>query len=203
MIDPRLPLQYRGIRLLTTIYKFYTSILNSRLTDPAEKNNIFHDEQNGFQKNRTCANHIFSLTSIIRNRKKIRKKLPIFMAYVDHIDRTLSYYKLRSLGFLSKHYDSIKSLYFSCQASVNVNSFFTDWFQTYYGVRYGDALSPTLFGIYINALAVDLKGCNNGINIGDLILHALLYADDLALIPDSETNLQKMLDAVFVWCKKW
>ncbi len=53
---------------------------------------------------------------------------------------------------------------------------------------------PTLFGIYINDLAVDLKGCTNGINIRDLILHALLYADNLALISDSEINLQKILD---------
>ncbi len=36
MIDPRLPLQYRGIGLLSIIYKYYTSILNSRLTDTAE-----------------------------------------------------------------------------------------------------------------------------------------------------------------------
>ncbi len=64
MIDPRL-LQYRGISLLSTIYQFYISILNSRLTDTAERNNIFNDEQN-----------IFSLTSIIRNHKN--KKTPYF-----------------------------------------------------------------------------------------------------------------------------
>ncbi len=100
-------------------------------------------------------------------------------------------------------YDSIKWLYSSCQASVNVNGIFTNWFKTDYGVHQEDALSPTLFGIYINHLPVDLKVCTNGINIGDLILHALFYADDLALISDSEINLQKMLDAVFLWCKKW
>ncbi len=69
MIDPHLPLQYRGISLLSTINKFYTYILNSRLTDTAERNKIFHDEQNGFQKNHSCADHIISLISIIRNRK--------------------------------------------------------------------------------------------------------------------------------------
>ncbi len=52
MIDLRLPLQYRGISLLSTIYQFYTSILNnSRLTDTVERNNIFHDQQNVFRKN--------------------------------------------------------------------------------------------------------------------------------------------------------
>ncbi len=73
------------------------------------------------------------------------------MAYVDlekafdRIDRTLLYYKLRSLGFGGQMYDPIKSLYSSYYTSVNVNVFFTDSFQTDYGVRKGDALSPTLF----------------------------------------------------------
>ncbi len=64
---------------------------------------------------RSCADHIFSLTSIIRNQKN---KLT-FMAYIDlektfdRIDRLLLYYKLRSLGFVGKMYDSIKSLYSS------------------------------------------------------------------------------------------
>ncbi len=48
MIDPHLPLEYRGFSLLSSTYTFYTSILNSRLTDTAERNNIFHYEQNNF-----------------------------------------------------------------------------------------------------------------------------------------------------------
>ena len=31
----------------------------------------------------------------------------------------------------------------------------------------------------------------------------LLYADDIVLIAGSESNLQKMLDHVSEWCKKW
>ncbi len=100
-------------------------------------------------------------------------------------------------------YDYIKLLYSSCQASDNVNSFLINQFQSDYGICQGDALSPTLFGIYINDLAVDLKYCDNGINARDLILLALFYADDLTLISYSETNLKKILDSVFLWCKQW
>ncbi len=58
------------------------------------------------------------------------------------------------------------------------------------------------FDIYINDLSVDRKGCDTCINIGDLILHTLFYADNFTLISDSGNNFQKTLDAVFIWCKK-
>ena len=32
---------------------------------------------------------------------------------------------------------------------------------------------------------------------------SLLFADDIAIIAKSEADLQQMLDAVNVWCKKW
>jgi hypothetical protein len=46
LIDPRHPLQYRGISLLSTVYKLFTSILNNRITACAETNDSFVDEQN-------------------------------------------------------------------------------------------------------------------------------------------------------------
>ena len=49
-IDPRLPLQYRGISLLSTVYKIFSSILNVRITKCAEEQGLFADEQNGFRK---------------------------------------------------------------------------------------------------------------------------------------------------------
>ncbi len=58
-IDPRLPLQYRGISLLTTIYKLFAGILNNRLVTYLE-DNIYAEEQNGFRQNRSCAEHVFT-----------------------------------------------------------------------------------------------------------------------------------------------
>ncbi len=49
------------------------------------------------------------------------------------------------------------------------------------GVRQGDGLSPTLFGLYINDLAKALNSSGKGIKLNeDLIIALLLYADDLA-----------------------
>ena len=34
-------------------------------------------------------------------------------------------------------------------------------------------------------------------------MSSLLFADDIVLISENETNLQKMLDIVYKWCQKW
>ena len=69
MADLRLPLKYRGISLLSTVSKLYSSIINNRLVEYFDQNNIIVDEQNGFRSKRSCIDHIYGLTSIIRNRK--------------------------------------------------------------------------------------------------------------------------------------
>jgi hypothetical protein len=72
-----------------------------------------------------------------------------------------------------------------------------------YGVRQGDNLSPTLFSIFINDLADDIKKFNVGIETSDDKLTLLLYADDIVLLAPSEENLQVMLDEVANWTNRW
>ena len=205
--DPRIPLQYRGISLLSTVYKIYSSILNKRLIKVVEENHIYCEEQNGFRKSRSCMDHIFTLTSIIRNQKNSRK--PTFICFVDFqkafdsIDRALLFYKLRKLKVGGKFFESLRSIYSDCYACVSINKFCTEWFNTNFGVRQGDPLSPTLFGLYINDLVDEMNVCNSGVNVLDVKLNLLLYADDIALIAESENQLQAMLHILYKWCKKW
>ena len=207
LLDPRVPLQYRGICLLSTVYKLFSGILNQRITKVADENALFVDEQNSFRKKRSCIDHIFTLTSIIRNRKA--KRLPTYVAYIefekafDRVDRNLLVHKLLSLGINGRIIESLKCIYNKCAAGINVNGYITDWFNTEYGVRQGDTLSPTLFGLYINDLVTELKNNTNGITCEEFIIQCLLYADDLVLISETEEDLQNMLHVLNDWCKKW
>ena len=52
--DPRSPMSYRGISLLSCVYKVYTALLNRRIVKYCDELNILVDEQNGFRKGRSC-----------------------------------------------------------------------------------------------------------------------------------------------------
>ena len=108
------------------------------------------------------------------------------------------------IGIVGNIYNAISSLYKDPRSRVILNNMATDWFNCPLGVKQGDIISPTLFAIYINDLAEELKGSGIGIEIGEeLVLSCLLYADDIVLLADSETDLQALLNIVNVWCSKW
>ncbi len=68
--DPRDPLSYRGISLASSMYKVYSTIINTRLSVWSESNGKIVDEQNGFRKKRSTVDQIACLTNIIDTRKK-------------------------------------------------------------------------------------------------------------------------------------
>ena len=82
LLDPCVPLNYRGISLLSCTYKLYTSVLNDRLCCYNDSNGLIADEQNGFRKNRSCSDHIYALTSVVRNRKN--QNLDTYCAFIDY-----------------------------------------------------------------------------------------------------------------------
>ncbi len=55
--DKRLPCNYRGISLLSCMYKAYSSVLNNRVERFFEAENYLTEEQNGFIMGRTCEDH--------------------------------------------------------------------------------------------------------------------------------------------------
>ena len=207
--DARVPLNYRGISLLSTLSKIYTSLLNIRLMKFLDKNNILADEQNGFRKDRSCIDHIFVLNSIIKNR--MNQGRSTFAAFIDFkkafdfVDRELLLLKLMDNGIHGNIYQSIKSLYHGTSACVRLNGQLTDWFDIYTisGVRQGDALSPSLFAIYVNDLLLELKSINGGINAGDENISCLAYADDIVIVANSPEKLNTLLRRLDEWCVQW
>ena len=193
MIDPRLPLQYRGISLLSTVYKLFSSIINEKITKTAENNDLYADEQNGFRVGRSCEEHVFTLSSIIRNRKS--QHLSTFVAFVDmekafdRVNRDLLFYEMLKLGFNGKLLRCIRSIYNANKTCININGYTTEYFTMQYGVKQGDCLSPTLFNLYINDMVEDIKETCDGIQIEHFKVHCLLYADDIAFISGSPEDL--------------
>ena len=81
MADHRDPLSYRGIALASVSYKLYCNILNDRLTQWVDDNDLLADEQNGFRKQRSTVDQLSTLTNIIDVRKRLKKST--FCAFID------------------------------------------------------------------------------------------------------------------------
>ncbi len=79
--DQRIPLNYRGISLLNTIMKIYSSMINSRITEFEDSIDLIVDEQNGFRTKRSCTEHIYILNSIINS--SLKNNMDVFCAFID------------------------------------------------------------------------------------------------------------------------
>ena len=112
--DKRIPLNYRGISLLSVLSKLYSAVLNNRLWNYLEDEHFLAEEQNGFRRNRSCEDHVYSACTLIRNRLLSKKDaFGVFIDFqkaFDFVDRDVLLYKLLSNGIDGKIYNSIKSI---------------------------------------------------------------------------------------------
>ena len=185
--SPLYPLNHRGISLLSTVCKVFSAILNNRITLYAEMTGIFADEQNGFRRLRSCLDHLFVLTTVIRNRKL--QGLSTYCAFIDFAKAFDSvwhpalWHKLLACGIHGNILRTIQALHANLLGSVRVNGALTDWFSIKAGVRQGDTLAPTLFAIYVSDLALEINALNKGVTIGDGDqISILMYADGVVLL---------------------
>ncbi|KAI4894756.1 hypothetical protein NFI96_009065 [Prochilodus magdalenae] len=114
------------------------------------------------------------------------------------------YYKILQNGVGGKVYDIIKSMYVNNKCGIKIGNKTTDLFTQGRGVRQGCSLSPTLFNIYINDLAVLLEqSAAPGLTLNHTEVKFLLYADDLVLLSPTERGLQQHLDLLEEYCQNW
>ena len=189
------------------VAKLYSSILNRRLQNFLETNKILAEEQNGFRASRSCIDHILVLCSVLRNRKALG--LSTFLSFIDFqkafdsVDRNLLFFKLSQIGISGRFYNAISAMYSNPRSKVLLNEYETDFFDCPIGVKQGDNISATLFSIFINDLAEEIKATGIGLDLTEnvanvdfkesyknLFLNILLYADDIILLTSNENDLQ-------------
>ena len=184
----------------------YCSVLNERLDKWLARNNTLVDEQNGFRKSRSTIDQVTSLTNLIETR--LKRKLSTYAAFIDFrkaydsADRDLLWQRLVHAGVKDKILKAVQSLYNSVSSCMRINGFTTDWFDVNVGLRRGCPLSLLLFNCFINDLALKIKAVGKGISVDDNErICILLYADDIVLIGENETDLQTMLNELSNWCE--
>ncbi len=110
---------------------FY-GIINHCIVDNCESNNIYEDKQNGFRLKRSCEDHIYTLTSIIRNR--LLHKQSTYLCSIDiqkafdWVDGDILFYILLKYNINGNIYKCIKVIYIHQVACVKINDNVTDSF---------------------------------------------------------------------------
>ena len=203
------PNNYRGICIMNALLKVLCTLMNNRLTTFCLNNNLINREQIGFQKNSRTSDHILTLKTIVNKYVVDQKGKKLYTCFVDFQKAFDSVWhdglfrKLENKGINGNFLELIKSIYKKTRCAVKINNRTTNFFGYGKGVQQGNPLSPLLFNLYINDLFETLKNDSSVSLDNQHNINALMYADDLIILSTTEHGLQKSLDALNEYCKKW
>ena len=208
------PSNYRGITLLSCLAKLFTSILNDRLNEYLEVFGILSINQAAFRKNHSITDHIFTMKCLIdqffQHKRRLYCVFIDFEKCFDKIWRKALWHKLIQQGVTGKILQVIYNIYQNAKSTIELNGEYSDYFQSFRGIRQGENLSPILFSMFVNDLedylyenkCDSLNFCRND-NTHWFKLFMLFYADDTVLLAESPKALQLMLNNVSEYCKLW
>ena len=198
---------YRGITLLSVVYKLLSAILNSRLSAFCEREGKLAEEQGGFRPGRGCADQVFNLDSIVKGRLLDNK--PTFLCFIDikkaydRVWRDGLWARLAAIGVRGKMWRIIRMMYSTTSSSVFAGGKDSDFFDFDLGVRQGDVSSPLLFSIFFNGLIEMLREKGYGVHIEWKCVCGLWYADDIVLLAEDPSDLREMMACVDQCCHQW
>ena len=147
--------------------------------------------------------------SIIFKSLSVKKRL--YCCFVDYtikafdsVQRVMLWYKLYHIGVRCKLLQVIKSMYLNVTTCVQVDGF--NYFTNELGLIQGEVLSPILFSLYVNdcEMAFINSTCSSiPLELKDLNLFLLMYADDVVIFSESISGLQNMLDTLYEYTKMY
>lgn len=197
---PELVTSYRPISLLPTLSKVCEKIILKRLNKVLTTKNIIPEHQFGFRVNHSTIEQINRVTTKIRNTfEKNEYCNAIFLDVAQAFDKVWHeglLLKLRRI--LPKNlYTLLKSYLTNRLFKVKVNNETTKLHAIRAGIPQGSVLGPILYLIYTHDLPTRQE------------ITIATYADDTVILTShlsaerASQNLQKYLDVVQLWFKKW
>jgi len=156
--------------------------------------------QYGFMPDRGTRNAIFILRML--SERSIQHQQSIFICFVDYkkaFDRVQHKQLLRLLkqiGLDQKDQRIIYNLYRLQKAAIKVPDGLTNWTEVNRGVRQGCVMSPDFFNLYNENILRRLEDVKEGVLVNGMVINNIRYADDTALIANSEEGLQKLVNIV-------
>lgn len=197
------PDNYRGISLLSCFSKYFSAILNQRLTKFAIEKNIFSSSQLGFLSGCRTSDALLILNNLIDYYCKKRNQY-IFGCFVDFkkafdsIPRHKLFQKLLDYNINGKFYDCLVNMYSNDIACVKIADSISPSFIANQGVKQGCILSPTLFNIFLSDIqsVTETAECDPLQIKENINISCIIWADDILLMSKTEEGLKNMLSAL-------
>lgn len=181
--DRRYLKNWRPISLLNVDYKIITKAMAKRLQQVLS--DIIHNDQKAYVKGRNIGDGIRTVDDIINHSSISRIKGAIisldFQKAFDSLRWEFLNEALEMFGFGEKFRKWIGIFFKNISSTVTNNGFMSEYFSPQRGVRQGCCISPFLFIIALEILAIRIR--NNvsivGYTLGDFSCKLSLFADDI------------------------
>jgi exonuclease III len=202
--DPSNPDNYRPISLTSCFSKLLERIVSNRIYKFVESNNLLHETQSGFRKNRSTIDNLTLLTQKIVETLNRKKKLcaiffDISKAF-DKLWRAGIFYKMYKMNIPSTLVKWVEAFLANRSFNVKVGETRSSSGKVETGVPQGSVLGPLLFLIFINDIP-KAQSLNRA--------YTSLFADDLTtmFIYDKPGKINKIISRYLAdlenWLNKW
>jgi hypothetical protein len=161
--------------------------------------------QGGFRPHRSTLDQIAILREVVAQNKEFSLLFLDIKAAYDCVDRRVLWSALANNFRLPlRTITLLRSLFDSNRCYLEIGSFHSDLITNTRGLFQGSSLSPLLFNVVINSLAVDLHKHLSTTGLpaslsGLLRFNHLLYADDLVLVAKNPQEGQRLLSVCETW----
>jgi exonuclease III len=194
--------QYRPICVLNVSFKIFTKVGTNRLNKVAKT--VVNPMQTAFMPGRNIMEGVVILHETIhelhtKKRDGIILKIDFEKAY-DKVKWDFLQQTLRMKGFSAKWCRWVQCMVSGGSVGIKVNDEVGPYFQTKRGLRQGDPMSPILFNIVADMLALIINRAKNDDQIRGIIPHLvddglsiLQYADDTIIFIDHDLEQAKNL----------
>ena len=129
-----------------------------------------------------------------RQGKKIYNCFIDFQKAFDTIKHKIIWAMLKSYGVDTKTVTLLQKIYERSQSAVRIGKENGEWFRTDVGTRQGDPLSPLLFIAYLDRVMDQVRQNTCGVNISGVLINNLRFADDIDLIDEDISSLQRQIE---------
>ena len=196
------PGNYRPVSLTSVICKTMERILQKKLVDHLEKNDLLKNSQHGFRSKRSCATNLIEFLDYTTSKVDLGDPVDIiyydFSKAFDKVSIPKLLHKLYAYGVRGNLHRWIKSWLTGRRQRTTINGQYSTWAEVLSGVPQGSVLGPLLFIVYID----DIYEC--AVDIDKITK----FADDTKTAnksrePADRLKLQECIDNMYRWAQNW